>query len=271
MVEIPTYPYDKERAQSIKGRILSAEDRLLMPQLKKYVDYIATYSRDEYIAGVPCVNMQNGVVVDNIRLREINTDPSEIRLLAVASMNFWHGYDRVILGMGAYRKKAGDKKRIVLHLVGDGPEVPNLKKMAEEQGVAEDVIFHGFKSGAELDRISFMCDIAVTNLGLHRLGINEKFSPLKVREYMAQGFPMISVPSVDISDLLTGHQLLVPVGDEPVNIEDVVAFYDEKDLGNPESAMREAETLRQLAYRYCDMKVVFAPSVEAFLNESRAE
>ncbi len=264
MVEIPTYPYDKERAQNLKGRILSAEDRHLMPRLKKYVDYIATYSKDETIAGVPCVNMQNGVVVDNIKLREINTDPGEIRLLAVASMNFWHGYDRVIMGMGAYKKQPGEKKRIVLHLVGDGPEVPNLKKMAEEQGVAEDVIFHGFKSGRELDEISFMCDIAVTNLGLHRLGVNEKFSPLKVREYMAQGFPMISVPSVDITDLLEGHQLLVPVGDGPVNIEDVVSFYNDKDLGNPESARKEAEALRKLASEYCDMKVVFAPAVEAF-------
>ena len=71
MVEIPTYPYDKERAQNLKGRILSAEDRHLMPRLKKYVDYIATYSKDETIAGVPCVNMQNGVVVD--------TSPTEIK------------------------------------------------------------------------------------------------------------------------------------------------------------------------------------------------
>lgn len=265
MVEIPTYPYDKERAQNIRGKILSAEDKLLMPRLRKYVDYIATYSKDAEIAGVPCVNMQNGVVVGNIKMREINTDPNEIRLLAVASMNFWHGYDRIILGMGAYKKKGGER-RIVLHLVGDGPEVPNLKKMAEEQGVLEDVIFHGFKGGAELDEISFMCDIAVTNLGLHRLGL-EQASPLKVREYMAQGFPMISVSSVDISDLLEGHQLLVPVGDDPVDMEDIISFYNEKDLGNPESAKKEAEELRKLALKYCDMRVVFAPAVKAFLED----
>lgn len=265
MVEIPTYPYDKERAQNVRGKILSMEDRMLMPRLKKYVNYIATYSKDKTIAGVPCINMQNGVVVDNIKLREINTNPEEINVLAVASMNFWHGYDRFIRGMGEYKKKNGTK-RIVLHLVGDGPEIPNLKKMAEEEGVSGDVVFHGFKGGAELDEISFKCDIAVTNLGLHRLGLEEA-SPLKVREYMAQGFPMISVSSVDISDLLDGHQVLVPIGDGPADMEDIISFYNEKDLGNPESARKEAEVLRQMAYEICDMKVVFAPAVQAFLGE----
>jgi hypothetical protein len=75
---------------------------------------------------------------------------------------------------------------------------------------------------------------------------------------------MISVPSVDLTDLLEGHQLLVPVGDGPVNIEVVVSFYNDKDLGNPESARKEAEALRKLASEYCEMKVVFTPAVEAF-------
>ena len=262
VVEIPTYPYDKERADSIRGRILTFQDHVLLPFLKKRVNYIATFSKDESIASIPCINMQNGVDTDSIKMREFRSDPDVIGLLAVASMNFWHGYDRVIAGMGEYRRKGGTR-RIVLHIAGDGPEIPKLREMAANLGVANDVVFHGFRSGSELDEIASVSDIAVCSLGLHRLGLTD-VSPIKVREYMAQGFPMISVEAVDITEMLTGHELLVPMDDSPVSMEDVIAFYDKKDLGNPESAKKEAEALRQLAYEYCDMKVVFAPAVEAF-------
>jgi glycosyltransferase involved in cell wall biosynthesis len=164
--------------------------------------------------------------------------------------------------MGEYRRKGGTR-RIVLHIAGDGPEIPKLREMAANLGVANDVVFHGFRSGSELDEIASVSDIAVCSLGLHRLGLTD-VSPIKVREYMAQGFPMISARAVDISEMLSEHELLVPMDDSPVDMEEVIAFYDKKDLGNPESAKKEAEALRQLAYEYCDMKVVFAPAVEAF-------
>ncbi len=265
VVEIPTFPYDKERADSFRGKILTLQDHILLPLLKKHVNYIATFSKDSTIASIPCINMQNGVETDNIKMREFRADPDAISLIAVASMNFWHGYDRVIAGMGEYKRKGGTR-RIVLHIVGDGPEIPKFREMAENLGITDDVIIHGFKSGAPLDEIAFVSDIAVCSLGLHRLGLTD-VSPIKVREYMAQGFPMISVEAVDISDLLADHELLVPMDDSPVSMEDVISFYDKKDLGNPASARKEAETLRRMAYDHCDMKSVFAPAVEAFLSE----
>jgi glycosyltransferase involved in cell wall biosynthesis len=51
--------------------------------------------------------------------------------------------------------------------VGNGKEIPNLKKLVDNLHLSKQVIFHGFKTGDELDSLFNSCHIAVGSLGLH--------------------------------------------------------------------------------------------------------
>ena len=58
------------------------------------------------------------------------------------------------------------------HIVGDGDAVPQLKKLICSLGnVDKNVIFHGFISGSELEKIYEIGDVGISTIGFHRLGV----------------------------------------------------------------------------------------------------
>jgi len=54
----------------------------------------------------------------------------------------------------------------------------------------DNLVLHGYRIGAECDRILAQADAAVGTLARHRAGLNEA-SPLKVRDYASRGIPCI--------------------------------------------------------------------------------
>lgn len=54
----------------------------------------------------------------------------------------------------------------------------------------DNLVLHGYRIGAECDRILAQADAAIGTLALHRAGLNEA-SPLKVRDYASRGIPCI--------------------------------------------------------------------------------
>jgi len=85
----------------------------------------------------------------------------------------WHGVDKVLL-------LARSLEGWQFHIIGL-PPMP---------GALANVKFHGFLSKKEYEGILAHCDVALGTLALHRKGMNEA-SPLKVREYLAYGLPVI--------------------------------------------------------------------------------
>lgn len=190
ILEIPTYPYDKElSSMGVMGRIKLLQDKYYRNQLKNYADKIVTYSEDKNIYGISCINISNGIDLEEITL--INKKKKEsINFISVSTCFFWHGIDRFLYSLLQYRKNGG-KEKIKFHIVGEGSETPKLKKIIEENIELQDiVIFHGFKSGEELDEIYNNSDIALGSLGFHRINL-EKGSTLKMREYCAKGIPFV--------------------------------------------------------------------------------
>ena len=105
--------------------------------------------------------------------------------------SFWHGIDRFICGLHEHNAHYANSTKIVLHIVGDGPELPHLKDLTNNLGLNENVIFHGFKSGKELDEMFDLCHIALDALAGFRKGLTET-SSLKSREYCARGISFIA-------------------------------------------------------------------------------
>src|SRR5205807_8242905 len=64
-------------------------------------------------------------------------------------------------------------------------------RAAELRGAPENVAVHGFLDRERYAPLYARADVAVGQLALHRRGVDEN-SPLKVREYLAYGLPVIS-------------------------------------------------------------------------------
>jgi hypothetical protein len=88
----------------------------------------------------------------------------------------WHGVEKLVY-------LAQTCPDIVIDVIGydhiEGvPELPH------------NLVLHGYKIGAQCDRILAQADAAIGTLALHRAGLNEA-SPLKVRDYASRGIPCI--------------------------------------------------------------------------------
>jgi vacuolar-type H+-ATPase subunit F/Vma7 len=107
IIEIPTYPKENEYSseKSIIKKIMLFSQKQLEDLTSKYVDlYLLIGKHADSYLGQPALNIENGVDIESIPLREPKYSEDEIHLLAIASMSRWHGYDRIIQGISEYSK-----------------------------------------------------------------------------------------------------------------------------------------------------------------------
>ena len=190
LYEIPTYCVGGEAAMSLPRKLFCLYSGLWQKELMGYPDvFIFTGDADfDTFYGKPAVNIDNGVSVDTLPLRDPAADPDTIHILALASMSYWHGYDRLIRSLAAY---TGDQK-IVVHMVGgnDGGMLPQWQELAAELKLEDRIVFHGKMYGEELTKMFDLCDVGINSLALFRKNLDAT-SELKVREYAARGLPFV--------------------------------------------------------------------------------
>jgi len=238
IVEIPTYPYDDETRGIFKRYSLTKKlkvfpfyvfgmflsDKIYRYRLKKHIDCFAVITdlpECEEAFGAPAVKMSNGIDVENIQMRKRIPDGA-LSLLAVASISYWHGYDRVMQGMHEYYYSGGTQE-IIFNIVGEGAVSAELKKLAEDLGLSDRVVFHGIKIGEELDELFHGADIGIGTFGGHRLN-RDTDSDLKICEYCARALPYItSMKDNDIPDSFP-WKLLMPNDESPIDIHEVLKF-----------------------------------------------
>ncbi len=109
VVEIPTYPYDREKQSGLLWDILFKIDKIYRVKMNGVVDRIYTYSEDNQIWGIPTICSSNGIDFDLVSIRKVEKKRESINLIAVAGLAKWHGYDRILRGMGEYYKE-GEKR-----------------------------------------------------------------------------------------------------------------------------------------------------------------
>lgn len=263
-MEFPTYPYEGElHQQGNKGELKLFCDRLYRKSCARNIDYFVTQAEEEEaILGVPCIQVLNGLDYASHSLRNVQEPKKdEIHLIAVASMLPWHGYDRVLEGLVEYYKHKQDI-HIILHLVGEGKELSRYKQIVRNAKIENNVIFYGMKGGKELDTIVDQCDIAIGSLAAFRIGL-KKMSTLKSREYCAWGFPTINATPTDILDMDDPCCLFVPEDESPVDMKDVVAFYQRVYFESELSAVQIATEIREKAANCSDVHTVFMPVIKA--------
>lgn len=233
--EIPTYPYDQEYA-TLKEKFQITADRLFRKQFCKYVDRIVTFSNDDTIFGCPTIRISNGIDFNSIPLRTLPTNrkENEIHLIAVAEIHFWHGFDRLIHGLGKYYQ-TNPPKQVYLHLVGDffgTREKEEILTPIKTYGLEKHVICYGNQSGEALNNIFNQCDFAIGSLARHRSGITH-IKTLKNREYAARGFGFIYSETDDDFEQMP-YILKVPADESPIDVPQLITFYQQLSL-SPET------------------------------------
>lgn len=268
VVEIATYPYEKEWGK--EAAYIKIKDKIFRNFLRLYVDRIVTFSRDNSIWGIKTIQSINCIDFSRIPICEVGSRPgNEIHMIAVATIRFWHGYDRVIEGVHQYYANGGERN-IKVHLVGEGEDVPKYKLLVQAYHLEQQVIFHGQKEGPALDELYNICKIGLVGFGYHRAGIT-LLSSLKSREYAAKGLPMVIAGKIDIFPKEKAPFVLeVPQSENAVNIREILEWYD--DLSSHyETEQHMASEIRALAYKKCDCKVVMEQLCKYLSHENDME
>lgn len=259
VIEIPTYPIKGEMLGKAKGRwekknyygtiksLLGAyilEDVYLRKQ-KKFTDMFVFTAPDAFMKGVRTVNILNGIDPAKIIRRREHSCGNVIKLLAVANVSSWHGFDRVIRGLAEYH----GKRKIEFVIVGQGSELDELKRLVLQYALEDAVLFRGLQFGEDLDKCFDECDIAVGSLGLHRLGITP--SSLKSREYMARGIPFVAseTEAIELDDYVSPYVYMVPGNNQEINIEALLEWIDGIDM------VKAGEALHTFALTHCTWKI----------------
>lgn len=228
ILEIATYPYDNETK---KEHYFSKQDKIWRNEYYKYVDKVVTFSDDREIWNIPCINIANGIDLEEVKLIKKKAHEG-VNFISVSQCHFWHGIDRFLYSLLQYRKNGG-KEEIKFYIVGEGNETSKLKKIVEDNIELQDiVIFYGFKSGEELDEIYNNSDIALGSLGIHRLKL-ESVQPLKNREYCAKGLPFI-IGFNDPNFKNKEYVYEVSYDDELVDIEKLIKWYKNLEISSEE-------------------------------------
>ena len=226
LLELPTYPYDQEyRNAHLTAKLAFLIEIFFRKKFKNYVTRIITLSHDTTIFKIPTIQISNGIDANFIDMVKKRKPDGELHLIGVATISFWHGYDRVIEGLYNYYK-AGEagKKKVFFHIVGDTTNSESLryKEMVKNYNLPNYVSFYGKKSGKELDNLFDQMDLAVGSLGCHRIAIHN-IKSLKNREYCARGIPFFySETDPDFEDKNFIYK--VPANDNPINIEEIINF-----------------------------------------------
>lgn len=224
VMEIPTYPYDQEYITLDMKRAL-AVDKCFRHQLAQKLDGIITFSNAERIFGGRTIRISNGIDFNAIPLRSHTNDTShELHLIGVAEVHYWHGYDRLVLGLAAYYRNQPTYK-VYFHIVGElsgERERETILPVIRDNQLAPYVILHGARHGQELDELFEQADFAIGSLGRHRSGITH-IKTLKNREYAARGLAFVYSETDEDFDNRP-YVLKVPPDESAIDIERIIDF-----------------------------------------------
>lgn len=259
VMEIPTYPYDQEYVGfPMFTRMELLMDKIFRHKLAKTLYRIVTFSNDKKIFGQKTICISNGISFEKIPLRNHQASSDDtINLIGVAEVHYWHGFDRLMSGIGEYYKNGG-KRNVIFHVIGgvahsemhNNQHAPGFQEIIDKYDIAEHVIFHGEKYGEELNNFFDISDFAIGSLARHRSGITD-IKTLKNREYAARGISFIySEHDEDFED--KEYIIKAPADETPINIESIITYLDNSKITSEEIR----STIKELSWKHQMNRVI---------------
>lgn len=191
----------------------------------------------------------NAVNVNAIPARKTSpTWPSkELKLIGVAQLASWHGYDLVIRAINEFGKIMDRKYEVSFTIIGVGPTLNYLKRLTKDLALEGQVQFAGSLQGNELYKKYDDAHLAISALGLHRIGLGYS-SALKAREYCAVGIPFLAAgDDPDFSSEIAFRYSI----DSCEDINPIVEFFKYLQFGDQ---FTKPEIIRKYAEENLDFK-----------------
>lgn len=264
VMEIPNFPYDQELGLSLINKPLLIKDRFNRMKLRKYVDKIAVQNNIDKIYGIQTLCFTNGIKIDEIKIRrpENYSYDEKINICAVASLEPWQGYERIIRGLSDYYNNGG-KREININIAGSGSELEFYKNMVKENNLSERIKFWGRLSKDKLEKVYNESDLALDAFGRYKTG-NILSTSLKSREYLAKGLPIITGCKTDILTDNFKYYIEFPNDSSNISFETIVSFYDE--LYKNKNKRELIKEIREYAKSKCDISKMVKPVKDYLLD-----
>lgn len=172
----------------------------------------------------------------------------QLRLVGVAELAHWHGYDLVVRALHRHLR-AGATFAVHFTVIGGGAGLAALKILVRELGVEDHVVFRGPLGGEELHAEYDRAHVGVGSVALHRKGLTVA-SELKAREYCCAGLPFVSSGiDPDFPDGVAFRFVLCSRSDQERIDELVALFQDLSKCKLPDPAVVRAYAVDHLDYR----------------------
>ena len=235
--------------KAYNSRTLQQGDKILVPNqyTKELVhDYYRVDSNK--ISIVP-----NGTELDNFM--KSNLDSKQI--IFSGAMYHHRGID-VLLDAVPHVIEKIPKSRFLL--LGDGPEMSELKEMVKKDDLAQNVIFKGW-----IDRNEIPLHLSESAIGIGPLRLTSvtKYAlPIKVLEYMASSLPILAVKGTLPEQVLKDGENGFLIDDSNDLADKIVQLLENDDL-----RMRMGQKSREMATKF-DWKDIAMSITDEFQNIS---
>ena len=201
------------------ARTLQKGDKILVPN-----EYTKELVHNFYNVDLKKIAITpNGTEIDNF----YKSDLKMKQVIFSGAMYHHRGIDVLLDSVSYVIKKIPEVKFVLL---GDGPEMPALKKIVEERNLSKNVVFKGWINRNEIPRYLRESSIGIGPLRI--TDVTKHALPIKVLEYMASSLPIIAVNGTLSDDVLKDG-------------ENGFFIKDSKDLGEKIANLLENEELRK--------------------------
>ncbi len=175
---------------NVSRKLYSKSDLLLITS-PSFRNYLISFKNilDENIIYLP---QHSNALCDLIPLKK---EDGNINLLYTGNIGKVQNVDIIIEAMNYFKNS-----NIKMHIVGNGSEYDNCKKIVDENNLHSNVIMHGWKKREELIQYYELADACILSLsGKTFIG---KTIPTKLQDYMSVGRPILAAISGDACDII---------------------------------------------------------------------
>lgn len=224
----------------------------------KYVTEIVAVSEDvaQYVrAYLPSSNQAKVCVIPNAVEAVSHFISGEGKewptLIYVGSMQPFHGIDK-LLGLLAQEPL----KNVRLLCYGQGPCEKEWEELSKELGLSNRVFLTRWTEGNALQEAMAKADVGVGSLALERVGL-VKGSPLKTREYVSSGLPVLI--GYEETGSLANKEFIKQVNcNGPSAAKEIADFLD--------YAQRKGDSLRKQVWEFAKKELTFTAWAEKTLS-----
>lgn len=167
---------DDRLEYKLHSRLTDIYNRFTRDFLLKHIDAFVSVSyelKDKFIyLNRPIEVIANGINIKEYEVKNsINQNKRPILVFIGSPNQSWHGLDKIVMLAKYFREYQ-------FYIIGvDGKDSDNIK-------------YFGYLSQKKSTQIIRQCDIGIGTLSLYKTGLMEA-SPLKTRQYLACGLPLI--------------------------------------------------------------------------------